>query len=500
VPTEARRNAGYTSAVSQDAGRAEPTRSARRLLPTALALSVLLLTISVAVLVLSRNDHDATGTPSLPLHRPNLILIVTDDQRWDTMWAMPRVMELIGGHGVTFTNAFVTTPYCCPSRATILTGLYSRHTGVLSNLPPDGGATVFDDQSTVATWLQGAGYETALIGKYLNAYSSLGTYVPPGWDHWAAVATKAKGVHYYKHTMNEDGRLVPYGRDPQDYATTVMSDLASRFVRTASPPFFLYYAPDAPHAPAVPAAEDRDAFASLKPFAAESFNEPDVLDKPWGDDVPPLTPGTIDELSNLRRRMLQSLQAVDRSIASLVQELSGRGQLQNTVIVFMSDNGYLWGEHRLRRKLWPYEETIRVPLMVRIPNAEKARTERRLALNIDIAPTLADLAGITPTLDPDGRSLVPFLAGVPPPQPWRTSFLIEYLGHEYFPPGPSRYEAIRTERYKYVVYWNGWRELYDLSADPSEMSNLAGLPAHASLEARLSHELTMLKRGLSPGR
>ena len=210
----------------------------------------------------------APSSRSFDFHHPNIVFILTDDQRLDTLSFMPNVKELLAAHGVTFTNAFVTTSLCCPSRASILTGQYSRHTGVLSNVPPDGGAPSLRDASTVATWLHDGGYRTALVGKYLNAYNLLDGRIPPGWDYWAAIDNDAERSHYYDFTLNENGRLVHYGTGPADYTTTVLGKLAAAFVENARPPFFLYLATVAPHDPATipPGAKlppPRDRLASL---------------------------------------------------------------------------------------------------------------------------------------------------------------------------------------------------------------------------------------------
>ena len=222
--------------------------------------------------------------------KPNLILIVTDDQRWDSLSAMPDVRQLLGAHGVTFSNAFVTTSLCCPSRTSILTGEYSRHTGVYADVPPNGGAPSFKDRSTLATWLQAGGYTTGLVGKYLNSYTLLGpTYVPPGWNSWDAVAS-VPIVNYYDYTLNENGKLSRYGNLPSDYSTLVLQGLATRFIQQARAPFFLYYAPIAPHLPATPAPSDLDRFRSLPPFRSPSLNQADVSAEPWASLHPPLSP------------------------------------------------------------------------------------------------------------------------------------------------------------------------------------------------------------------
>jgi N-acetylglucosamine-6-sulfatase len=419
--------------------------------------------------------------------RPNIVLIVTDDQRWDTLNVMPNVLETIGERGVTFENAFVTTPLCCPSRASLLTGRYSRHTGVHGNGPPDGGAPAFEDTSTVATWLHDAGYSTSLVGKYLNGYRLLEEgYIPPGWDDWHAT-TGSPEISYYGHTLNENGSLVRFGSDPQDYSTTVLGDRAETFAREAAEPFFLYFAPIAPHLPARPAPGDAGTMSGLEPFRPPSFNEADVSDKPWAGRFPPLDEGRISSLDGARRRMLESLVAVDRSVAALIQTLQDRGVLDRTVVLFTSDNGTFWGEHRRDGKVWPYEEAIRVPLLVRGPGFPAGRTDTRLVLNIDLAPTLAELAGASDGPDPiDGMSLAPLPRGEEA-SAWRTSFVVEFLG-----PASLAYEGIRTEHRIWVEYANGGRELYDLTRDPYQLENLAGDPAFAAVRAELEGELDRL--------
>ena len=440
--------------------------------------------------------------------KPNLVVILTDDQRWDSLSVMPNVRRLLAGHGVTFENSFVTTSLCCPSRASILTGLYSRHTGVFDNGPPNGGAPAFHDRSTLAVWLHDAGYRTALIGKYLNGYQKLGqTYIPPGWDHWIAIAQRHQ-IKFFRYLLNEDGKLVSYGRQPQDYSTTVLSQKADDFVKDAPEPFFLYLAPIAPHRPAVPAPEDAGKL-SPPPFHPPSLNEADVADKPWHGRFPPIDATNLQGLQVLRERILESLLSVDRMVGSLVQTLSARGVLGRTVVMFTSDNGLLLGEHRLVTKVWPYEESIRVPLVVRTPWAQAASIDGHLVLNIDLAPTLAELAGVAPPNRVDGESYAGLLRGRSPPGGWRSSFVVEYLGgasgddEGTSPQGavtsgarsgeqPPRFEAVRTERYLYVEYDNGWRELYDLDPDPYELTNRAGDPKYAQVRQKLAARLQEL--------
>jgi N-acetylglucosamine-6-sulfatase len=407
---------------------------------------------------------------------------------------MKNVQRLLAKHGVTFTNAFVTTSECCPSRATILTGLYSHNTGVLQNFGPTS-YPAFRDRSTLPVWLSGAGYETALVGKYLNDYPIYGKHrIPPGWSKWWAIDSRPE-TRYYDYVLNENGRQVRYGVASSDYSTTVLGGKAVRFLRTAREPFFLYFAPVAPHLAAIPA--PRDVSTPLKlPKRRPNFNERNLRDKPWHDVYPHvLGPNAIHFLDgDLEGRQLRTLRELDRQVGALVRTLEQRGVLDSTIIVYASDNGFLWGEHRLGGKIWPYEESIRVPLVIRVPwQTAWGRTDRHLVLNLDFASTLAELAGVKPGLRQNGRSLVPLLHGKSPP--WRRDFLVEYLGESMLMDnGAPPFQAVRTERWLYVEYRNGWRELYDLRKDPYELRNRAGNSALAATQARLARRLHSLAR------
>jgi len=448
--------------------------------------------------------HAVTGPSPAPSHsvgeKPNLIVILTDDQRWDSLAVMPNVRRLLAAHGVAFQNSFVTTSLCCPSRASLLTGLYSRHTGVYGNVAPNGGATAFDDRSTLAVWLHDAGYRTALVGKYLNDYWRLGpTYIPPGWDHWVAIAQRSE-IHFYGYVLNQDGNLVRHGGRPSDYITTVLSGSANTFVKVAPEPFFLYLAPIAPHIPATPAPVDVGKLSHPPPFHPPSLNEANADDKPWRGTHPLWTSEQLKGLAALRERILESLLSVDRLVGTLVDTLERRAVLGRTIVVFTSDNGLLLGEHRLLGKIWPYEESIRVPLVVRTPWAESGTTDSHLVLNIDIAPTLAALAGITPPKPVDGRSLVDLLRGRSPPKGWRTGFVVEYLAEGPSGRRPPAFEAVRTDRYLYVEYENGWRELYDLPEDPYELNNRTEDPSFRPIRQTLESRLRqLLASGTGPG-
>ncbi|HET8741671.1 MAG TPA: sulfatase [Gaiella sp.] len=438
-------------------------------------------------------DSGAVGAPSAP-PRLNVVVIVADDERLDENSGMRNVQRLLARHGVSFAQYVATTPECAPSRATILTGRSPDHTGVTANFGPHGYAS-FDERSTLATWLHDAGYTTALVGKYLNDYTLDGDHrIPPGWDRWVALDSVPE-ERYYRYTLDENGREVYYGRRPKDYSTTVLTRKAVGFLRSARGPFFLYFAPVAPHLPAIPAPIDRGSIGRLPPLRSPAFDEADISDKPWHARFErSFTEGGIDyELNEVRRRQLETLRSLDRSVGEIVRALRRRGQLDRTLIVYVSDNGFLWGEHRLGGKIWPYEESIHLPLVVRTPwQAGDGTVDPHLVLNTDLAPTIAALAGVHPGLAEDGRSLLPLLHGRSGGH-WRTSGLVEYRGPgQLRRGGPPPFRAVRTRRFLYVAYDNGWRELYDLRRDPWELRNLAGERRYAATELSLARRLVRL--------
>lgn len=420
----------------------------------------------------------ASGKPlrdAKPPRRPNIVLILTDDQRADAISLMPFLQRELVQRGVVFANAVVSTPLCCPSRATLLTGRYAHRHGTYRNAGPYGGVASFRDGETLPVWLDRAGYTTALVGKYLNGYR--GRRVPPGWDRWRAFSW---GWGYFGYRLvDERGRLRHFGYAPGDYSTDVLAREAVKFVRRAHTPFFLLFAPAAPHEPAVPAPRDRDRLAELGPHASPNLDEEDVSDKPvYVRAQPRLGPRLLQAAARYREAQLESLLSVDRAVRAILTALRQRGALEHTILIYTSDNGVTWGEHRLRAglKAVPYEETIRVPLIFRwdaLPVTP--HTEEALVANVDLAPTIADLAGV-PMPRPDGRSLVPLLlGGSRAPR----EIVLEYL-HAPRWKIPS-YCGLRGERYKYVLYETGEEELYDLLADPYELENLASSERYAHL-------------------
>jgi N-acetylglucosamine-6-sulfatase len=403
--------------------------------------------------------------------RPNIVFILTDDLDFASSKKMPQITSLLADQGTSFEEAFVSHSVCCPSRSTVLTGLYDHNHNVLSNKPPDGGFEKFvsegHEEDSIAVALQEGGYRTAFFGKYLNGYPAGDpTHVPPGWDEWYG---KLDGQKLYDYGINENGEEVAYGSETEDFFTDVLSGQATDFARRAAPdpkPFFMYVAPTAPHGPATPAERHEGAFSEEEPPRPASFNEEDVSDKP--SQIRNTERFSEDEASTIDdyyRQRLESMLAVDEMVGSLVNELEAAGELDNTYIFFTSDNGFEQGEHRLQKgKNQAYEESSHVPLFVRGPGVPAGSTTHKLVLNTDYAPTFADLAGVE--FLADGRSLSPLFGGDEGGPSWRTSVLLERL------PTQRGYRAVRTETHKYVEYNSGETELYDLQADPYELNNI----------------------------
>jgi N-acetylglucosamine-6-sulfatase len=447
------------------------------------------------------------GPPTGKSDRPNIVLVLTDDldHNLGTLDHVPKLTGMMGGQGITFPNMFVSQSLCCPSRSSIQRSQYVHNHHVVGNSPPNGGFEKFhalhEDESTVGTWLKAAGYRTGFMGKYLNGYPNTAApnYVPPGWDDWNSPAA---GNPYgeYNYTMNENGKLVKYGRKPNEYMTTVLSGKATSFIeQTASDrrPFFLVVATYAPHQPATPAPRYAAAFPGLKAPRPPSYNEADVSDKPaWIRSKPILGPPQQNLMDSLFRKRLRTMLSVSDLVENLIATLKKEGLSENTYIIFTSDNGFHMGEHRLHAgKLTPYEEDIRVPLFIRGPGIPAGQTRQEIVANIDLAPTVADLGHAKVPDFVDGRSLVPLLKKEEKPEKWRQAFLIEQE-ETHYNPGPSKrgvlepqdpleqelaaarqgvpaYAALRTADQIYVLYGDGERELYDLRTDPYEIKNLA---------------------------
>jgi arylsulfatase A-like enzyme len=445
---------------------------------------------------------------------PNIVFIMSDDQDTETLQYMPRLQELLVAQGVSFNNSFVTSSICCPSNVTALTGQYTFNHGILNNTLPTGGFQKFvdmrtdgdpatqGDESTLATWLDDAGYNTGRVGKYLVSYPDDSTYVPPGWDEW--YATYGGSGMYFNYAMNENGHVVRYGSAPEDYGTDVLTAKAVDFINRAeandAQPFFLQFTPSAPHGanplrngPAIPAPRHVGMFAGATAPRTPSFNEADVSDKPPAiSGRPLLTAAQIAAIDSEYRTRLESLQALDEGIGQIIDTLAAQGELDNTYIVFTSDNGYHLGQHRaLDGKFDIYEEDIRVPLIIRGPGVQAGVTVEQMAVNIDLAPTMARWGGATPDRVMDGQSLTPLLRPDAASQNWRKDFLVELYRH--LPPAQNGdvIKALRTEHEIYAEYQSGPRELYDLSADPYQLQNVYA-SADADHLSELSQRLAVL--------
>jgi arylsulfatase A-like enzyme len=415
------------------------------------------------------------SAPSAVGGRPNIVVIMTDDQTAASIAKMPLTTQLIGGAGTTFTNSFVSNALCCPSRATFLTGQYSHNNGVWSNTRPDGGYRQLDNTNTLAVWLKNGGYRTAHIGRYLRGYGMVNQReIPPGWTEWYG-GVGVSSAKYFGYTLNENGVLKTYRRDSQEnnYQTDVETRKATEFIARSAgdtAPFFLSIGYLANHeerhgqllTPPLPAKRHRGAFANEPLPRPPSFDEADVSDKPEAiRNLPLFSPEALARITRLYRTRLATLLAVDEGVRDIVAALQAHGKLDNTVIIFTSDNGFATGEHRIELgKMQIYEEVNRVPLLIRGPGvAHQVRDE--LVVNVDLAPTIVALAGITANRTMDGISLVPLLTNQA--VTWRSSFLLEGASRRYF--------AVRTRDKIYAEHETGEKEQYDLGADPYQLNS-----------------------------
>jgi N-acetylglucosamine-6-sulfatase len=507
----------------------------------------------------STGTSNPSASTSALTPRPNIVFILTDDLDATTYdpAMFPALHDLMSTQGTTFNHFYVDDSLCCPSRASILRGQFVHNTDVLNNGPPAGGFEKFHadggERSTVATWIHAAGYRTGLFGKYLNGYpiSAPKRYVPPGWDDWVSPSA---GNPYgeYRYQLNENGKLVQYGHQPSDYLVDVLSNKATDFIRQSAgkAPFFAYIAPYVPHEPATPAPRHVDAFPGVTAPRTPSFDQPAQPDDPfWLRARPPLSPSILSYTDLLYRRRLQDMLGIEDMLQRVVATLQQTGQLDNTYIFLGSDNGFHLGQHRLPPgKETAYEEDIRVPLLVRGPGVPKNATVNQLAMNVDLAPTFAAIAGAKTPKFVDGRSLTSLLQPNPSPPSWRRAALIEHYGRltvtasrpststteppeRYLPESADAprdpdddaaynragvegtnadalrlpvnslnaygiavpaYRALRTSRYLYVEYDYGARQLFDTQADPYEMHDIIGTAKRSTLQA-LSRRLRSLE-------
>lgn len=430
----------------------------------------LLLAATLALIPAATSAPLSAPATAQTITRPSVVIILTDDQRADELWMMDAVRRRLMRQGVVFDRSFVADPLCCPSRVSLLTGLYPHTSGVWTNRGEEGGWVSFDaaglESRTIAIGLHRAGYRTAYLGKYLNNYQYAGGEVPRGWDRWF-VFDQQNGAYYDYDIASAQGgssEALTFGSEAADYSTDVLAAEATSFVASTAPdtPLFLIVAPYAPHAPGTPAPRHDGVFAGLAIERAPSYQEERVGDKPR--HIRRLAKWPSFPADRIRSRA-EALLAVDDLVDQVAGALRDTGRLQETLFVFTSDNGYLLGEHRWSYKIVPYEEAIRVPLVIRYdPLTQGSRTDV-LVVNVDLTATIAELADVP--LDSDGKSLLPTLtsgASV------RSAVVLE--SQEFTPNRLSTvpsYCGIRTRSRTYVRYATGEEELYDLRADPFQL-------------------------------
>jgi N-acetylglucosamine-6-sulfatase len=478
----------------------------------------------------------ATGTGRPSGHRPNILVIEADDMRTDELRWMPNVRRFLAGTGLVFENSFAPYPLCCPSRASFLTGRYAHNHHVLSHVPPFGFHS-FDDSLTLATQLQAGGYQTALVGKYLNGYgqqpvhgsekSSL-TYVPPGWTAWHAGSDHiwhpgetfrgkqfSGGTYaYYDLTQDIDGHLANFAGQ---YSTHVLARQTRGLIRrfsAAEKPWFIWFTPIAPHHGSPKEPDDPPPsrridgkFTNWETPArpnwvkgrfdteithglgtpAHGSAEADVSDKPrWIRQYPELDDAEKAAETVVSRQRAESLFVLDKEVGKTLAALRRTGQYDDTVIAFTSDNGYYLGEHRKRQgKIELHEPSLRVPFVISGPGIPHGRRFDPIT-TVDMAPTFSDYAGIGPMPKADGidmRSVIEH-----GDRGWTRPVVTEgrmgeYSTHDFRYGFNSQLNTrgIRLGRWKLTDYSSGEKELYDLQADPLELQNLAGDPAYAGI-------------------
>ena len=490
-----------------------------------------------------RTTSATVDIPSVagPQRQPNIVVIMADDMREDDLRYMPKTMQTIAARGVHFKNSFSPFPLCCPARASFLTGEYTHNHKVWSVADPYG-FQALDDSATVPVWLQDVGYNTVFLGKYLNGYgrqpmpngSPSRDYVPPGWSDWrGSIDGSGDGgtYRYFDTTLNINGEAV--GNEGR-YQTRLYGDHSVRIVEqyaASQRPFFLWASYVAPHhgAPNEPGdpkpvlrsdgklqtfktpARPDDVQGTLDDqvrHAPGAEGEADVSDKPFFiRGLPALSKAEHKALLNITRQRAEAISALDDQVARTVRALKRTGELDNTIVVVTSDNGYFLGEHRMRQgKSLPYEPSLRVPMLIRGPQIPRGQVRNDPFLTIDHAPTFLAAAG-APTQDQlNGSNMLPgtrrgdrgWTRGVLTDTGPRLvasnasesdNWLVEGRG-----PKVTRFSTgVRTARYLYVDHGGRGKELYDLRHDPQELQNLAGRSDMAQIQRRLARVLDRMR-------
>ena len=489
---------------------------------------------------------------------PNIVFILADDLDKELFSHSAKIDTLITQQGARFDNHMVTLALCCPSRVSTLRGQFTHNTGIYHNGPGLGGFDLFYskglESSTLATWLQAGGYQTALIGKYLNGYPNAKSglnYIPAGWNYFVS-PNAGHPYTEYNYSLNDNGKTVVHGNQASDYLQDILTTKTVDYLKTVttkSPnqPFFLYLAPYQPHAPAVPPLRYLNVAANIKlPSKTDqiqnfvylnklnlptqykvqrtpAYNEVDVNDKPaWIRKLAPLSDYWLyqNDLQYTNRRL--SMRAVEDMVESVINTLEAIGELQNTYVIFASDNGYHQAQHRMNAgKDTGYEEDINVPLVMRGPGIPKGTVINSITANVDLAPTFTDIAGLTPPSFVDGRSFKPLLNGSKPAV-WRKALFLEHRAPGITksskngllePPdfydlqvthvtdfGPPIFLGVRTQAnaisgygaINYLEYATGEREFYDISVDPMQLNNSYST-TKPSVIIRLSNWINSMK-------
>jgi arylsulfatase A-like enzyme len=451
--------------------------------------------------------------PAAAHARSNIVFVMTDDQTASSIAFQRNVARLQAG-GTTFKQAIATYPLCCPSRSTYLSGQYSHNHGVIHNAGDLGGHTRFDHSNSLPLWLQAAGYRTMHVGRYLNGYgvqNPVLTEIPPGWNDWISAVGESV-FNYRRWQMNENGNVLwrPGPDRPEEHQTDFFGRRAAELIDQAAPsdqPFFLSLTFPAPHTGAPidpddppltmlatpsPAPRHRDAFAHLPLPRPPNFDLADVGRKPQlVADRPRLTPEWQAAIQENYQQELESLLSVDEAIGGLIASLERNGELDDTLFVYTSDNGFMHGEHRItREKVFPYDASLRIPLIVHGPGVPKGLALDHLVGNIDWTPTIVDAADATPGRLMDGRSLFELLDD-PTKRIGRELVLENGVGAN----GVPMYRGLRNQRYQWIEHKRtGEYELYDLAKDPYELRNLEDLDAYADIRSSLAKRLRKLRR------
>jgi arylsulfatase A-like enzyme len=434
---------------------------------------------------------------SVAAEPPNIILILTDDQRAGTLQTMPVVRHEVVAKGMTFTGA-VPTSTCCPSRSSLLSGRFSHTTGVYANVGRHGGWKVFNssgfEAKTFPVALQSVGYRTALFGKYLNGWvETPDDFVPPGWDEFMAIRDRSANLAlgagaYYNYDLTGTQTTMSYGSQAADYSTDVIVNRSVNFVQRSidGGPFFLMTSVFAPHDPFTPAPRHVGAWSPRKPYDNAAVNEIDMSDKSRFLRELSLVPrNTIDWTQT---RTGQALMAVDEGVEQILDAVEP--ELPNTLVIYMSDNGVMWGEHRLLEKYQPYRWSTEVPLIMRWDGHLAPSSEGGLATNVDVTASILEAAGATGALDTDGLSML---------SAERSELVLEgkSIAGDY--PHPA-YCGVRTMTALFVDYdGKGAAELYDYQSDPLELTNVAKVSDYQELRQHLKSDAKLLCVPTPPG-